>query len=537
MTPRTAGSSSMIVGRVVAVCLAACCWNCDVERAIAQSTRSATNGAATNGAATPDGGRSADAEPARYPLELVSPREAGTSPSSDDGSPAIPDGHRIFRAYPSLEYNIRAVVIGGSHPYRYSLENAPDGMTIDARTGEIRWPTPGGEQAQPKIIVTDAEGTTRSSSWTIEVRPGIFRFVDAVNGDDLNAGTHRSPWKTLAKVKSSEAVGAIVYFRTGVYKTTGMSTGGGDVWTRVEFNGRVHPVQWLAYPGEKPVIDNDYSASGAPGSFIRLTGSSNSPVYLDGLEVTNTRHMALQYGSGSCDYPVFRRLSIHSIAEAIDGANSAGIMTLTSQGDPTWYAAYQDNDFHDNAPGGIKQYSQKKLLWEDCKFRDSGIGPDLKSDVVRFEVRGCTFAGNRQAMAGLFGNMHPARGGGQITGEIRFNLMLCGGSREMRALEVNQDGLANEIHIYRNTLLGVVNVRNTDQADGPFRFSRNVIVNVASGKDGISFENVSDPTRVVSTENLSGSPADGIVDAQGNLLGTYRSFLGKRGHLLPKSRD
>lgn len=532
MTRRPTGSRSAVVVRAIAICLAACCWICESERAVAQSPRSATNGAAT-----PGGARSADAEPSRYPLELVSPREAGTSPSPDDGSPAISAGHRIFRAYPGLEYNIRAVVLGGSYPFRFELFDASAGMTIDSRTGEIRWPKPSGEQARPTIAVTDAEGTTRSSAWTIKVGAEPFRFVDAVKGDDANAGTLEAPWKTLAKVKSSEAAGATVYFRTGVYKKTGLSTGGGDTWTRVEFNGRVHPVQWLAYPGEKPVIDNDYAATGAPGSFIRITGAANSPVYLDGLEVTDTRHMALQYGSGSCDFPVFRRLSIHKIAEGIDGANSAGIMTLTSQGDPTWYAAYQDNDFHDNAPGGIKQYSQKKLLWEDCKFRDSGIGPDLKSDIVRFEVRGCTFSGNRGAMAGLFGNMHPARNGGQITGEIRFNLMLCGGSPEMRALEVNQDGLANEIHIYRNTLLGVVNVRNTDQADGPFRFSRNVIVNVASGKDGISFENVSDPTRVVSTENLSGSPADGIVDAQGNLLGTYRQFVGKRGHLLPKSRD
>ncbi len=170
-------------------------------------------------------------------------------------------------------------------------------MTIDSRTGEIRWPKPSGEQARPTITVTDAEGTTRSSAWTIKVGAEPFRFVDAVKGDDANAGTLEAPWKTLAKVKSSEAAGATVYFRTGVYKKTGMSTGGGDTWTRVEFNGRVHPVQWLAYPGEKPVIDNDYAASGVPGSFIRITGAANSPVYLDGLEVTNSRHIALQYGS------------------------------------------------------------------------------------------------------------------------------------------------------------------------------------------------------------------------------------------------
>lgn len=480
--------------------------------------------------------RNVAAEPARYTLELVSPREAGTSPSPEDQSPPIPAGHRIFKAYPELAYEIRAVVIGGSYPFHYALTNAPSGMTIEAQTGEIRWPKPKGDRATPTITVTDAEGTSRTSTWTINVAADGFRFVDAVRGDDSNPGTLDAPWKSLAKIKASEAVGAAVYFRTGTYKTTGMQAGGGDTWVRVEYNGRYHPVQWLAYPGEKPVIDNDYSPTGDQGRFIRLTGSSESPVYLDGLEITNSRHIGLQYGSGSCDFAVFRRLAIRDIAEGIEGANSAGIMTLTSQGDPSWYAAYQDNDFHHNAPGGIKQYSQKKLLWENCRFRDSGIGPDLKSDVVRFEVRGCTFQNNRQDLAGLFGNMHPARGG-EITGEIRFNRMLCGGSPTMIALEVNQDGLANTIHIYRNTLLGVVNVRNTDSADGPFHFSRNVIVNVGSGADRVRFEAVSDPSRIVFSENLAGGPGDGIVDAEGDLIGTYRSFVGKRGHQLPKARD
>lgn len=478
-----------------------------------------------------------DAEPARFPLELVSPREADSSPSPDDASPPISAGHRIFKAYPGLEYNIRAVVIGGSYPFRFALDEAPSGMTIDARTGEIRWPKPSGTSATPKLTVVDSEGTSRSSTWTIRVGPEEFRFVDAVKGNDSNAGTIEAPWKTLAQVKASNEVGKTVYFRTGTYTTTDMTAGGGDTWTRVEFNGRAHPVQWLAYPGEKPVIDHDFKTSGGAGRFIRITGAANSPVYLDGLEITGARHMALQYGSGSCDYPVFRRLSIHGIAEGIDGANSAGIMTLTSQSDPTWYAAYQNCDFHHNAPGGIKQYSQKKLLWEDCKFRDSGVGPDLKSDIVRFEVRGCTFSGNRDTQAGLFGNMHPARNGGQITGEIRFNRMLCGHAPSLYALEVNQDGLANEIHIYRNTLLGVVNVRNADSADGPFRFSRNVIVNLGSGTDRVSFEAVSDPSRVVFAENLAGGPGDGIVDAEGNLVGSYRSYIGKRGHQLPKPRQ
>jgi hypothetical protein len=489
------------------------------------------NGLLLPSTASPAAKGAPEAERANYPLELVSPRAAGTSPSDEKGTPNIPAGHRIFRAYPGIEYNIRAVVIGGSYPYRFDLSDAPRGMTIHPRTGEIRWASPAGERVTPTVTVTDAEGDRRVSSWTITVTADGFRFVDAVRGSDDQPGTLEKPWKSLARIKSAGAAGEVVYFRQGTYRTTGMQTGGGDTWTRVEFNGRVHPVQWLAYPGEQAVIDNDYSKTDR-GRFIRLSGSDASPVYLDGLEITNSWHIGLQFGSGSCDYAVFRRLSIHDIAEGIDGANSAGIMTLTSPADPSWYSAFQDNDFHHNAPGGIKQYSQRKLLWEDCRFRDSGDGPDLKSDVFRFEVRGCAFYNNRQSYAGLFGNMHPARGG-QVTGEVRFNRMLCGDSPTVLAMDVNQDGLAGAIHLYRNTFVGTVRVRNTDGEDGPFYFSRNVIVNSNAGKDRITLEQVSDVARVRYADNLTGTPGDRIVDGEGNLTEAYKSYRGSRGHQIP----
>ncbi len=309
-------------------------------------------------------------EPARYPLELVLPRMPDTSPSPKDDSPEISAGHRIFRAYPGLEYNIRAVVIGGSYPYHFTLSKAPYGMTIDAQTGEIRWPKPQPGQATATITVTDAEGTTQSSAWPIIVAPESFRFVDAKQGNDANPGTLDAPWRSLAQVKASEAAGATIYFRTGVYRTTDMTASGseGDVWHRVEYNGRFHPVQWLAYPGEKPLIDNDYVAGRSQGRFIRLTGAGRNPVYLDGLEITNSRHIGLQYGSGSCDFAVFRRLAIHNVAESIDGANSAGIMTLTSRGDPSWYTAYQDIDFHHNAPAASSSTASASFFGKIVAF-------------------------------------------------------------------------------------------------------------------------------------------------------------------------
>jgi hypothetical protein len=486
-------------------------------------------------------------EPARYPLKLVSPRESGTSPA--EGSPAMPAGHRIFKAYPGLNYEIRAVTLGGAFPFRYALADAPSGMTVDPSTGLIRWPNPATGRVTPKLTVTDAAGTSITSAWTITVAADGYRFVDAEGGDDSHPGTREQPWKSLAAIREKGRPGEIVYFRTGTYATAGLPVSGGETWERVEFNGRAHPVQWLAYPGEKPTFDAGYRANGdsksadamiAAGQFIRFSGSSEAPVYLDGLAITRARHIGLQFTSGTCDYGVFRKLDIHGIAQSIDGGNSAGVMTLTQPGRPSFYTAFQDCDFHDNACGGIKQYSQRKLLWEDCRFRDSGNGPDLKADVARFEARGCLFSGNRGRQAGLFGNLHPARGG-EITGEIRFNRMLCGGTSRLAgvpassqlALDVNQDGLANEIHIYRNTLVGGVCVRNTDAADGPFHFTRNVIINDGEGQDRIALEAVSAPDRVRYQENLAASSGDNLIDAEGKLKGAYRNYVGTHGHETP----
>jgi hypothetical protein len=508
------------------------------------ASASAADDGATSSASDPDGGSSGtageesggptnDAEPSRYPLELVAPRAPGTSPSSDPGTPAMPAGHRHFKAYPGLAYEIRAVMIGGSYPYAFSLADAPDGMTIDARTGEIAWPSPTEGSVTPTLTVVDAEGTELSSSWTIDVDVAGFRFVDARAGSDADAGTIDAPWQTLAGVLANSMPGEIVILRSGTYTTQDMPVDGNETWVRVEFSGEVHSVQWLAYPGETPIVDNGYSL-GAPNSrFLRFSGSDEHPVYLDGLAITNAWDKGMQFASGT-DYAVFRRLDIHGIGEAIDGSNSAGIMTLTNPTDPSWYVAYQDSDFHDNAPGGIKQYSHRKLLWEDLTFRDSGGGPDLKSHVPRFEVRSCEFLHNGDGYCGLFGNLAMSNDSGETaSGEIRYNRVLCGDSPTTWAMDVNQDGQASEIHLYRNTFVGTVRVRNTDSADGPFDFTRNVIVNSSTETDHVTFEAVDDPTRVTFSDNLTGTPADGIVDENGELQGAWVEHLGTHGHRIP----
>ena len=110
------------------------------------------------------------------------------------------------------------------------------------------------------------------------------------------------------------------------------------------------------------------------------------------------------------------------------------------------------------------------------------------------------------------------------SGEYLFNLV----RNPNYALRVNNDGQASAIWIYRNTFVGNVVVASTDNADGPFTFSNNVIVNGEA--TGIDFESVSAPTRIVSTNNLVAGPSGGLVDSLGNLTGANTRFIGTHGH-------
>jgi hypothetical protein len=480
----------------------------------------------------------ATATAANYPLELVSPRAAGSFPSSDAGTPAMPSGHRIFFAYPGIAYNIRAVVIAGAYPYTFSLSNAPSGMTIDPSTGEINWPNPQAN-ATPTITVTDAEGTTRSSPWTIQVTTSNFKFVDSVNGADTNAGTLAAPWATLARVKAAAAPGDIVYFRTGVYTTLGMATEGtvsSDVnppgnWQKVVFDGRT---RLLAYPGENPVYDGGYVPNQRQGNILGIGCTSTYPSYIEGFTLRNMWHMGIQFFSGGCDYPVWRNLQFNGPTIAVDGSNSAGIMSTNSMQDPTYYSVYQRVSQTAGDSGVFKMYSHKKHLWEDCDIRNSTRGPDQKMHVPRFEIRRCTIVNTTEpSQGGLIGNMQFGDGGigENASGEIRFNLIDRRNVSSGWAVSLNQNAELAQIFVYRNTLIGSVVVHNASTVIGPFRIYQNVIINSDPGTK-ITYSGGSASDRVIVQDNLTGTMSNNIVDAQGRLTSAYQQYVGTRGHQL-----
>jgi hypothetical protein len=327
------------------------------------------------------------------------------------------------------------------------------------------------------------------------------------------------------------SINDIVYFRAGTYNALDLPrTSAGSAWERVEIGDA--PNKWIAYPGETPVLDFGYRAGGDPGVIIR---PSSENVYIDGFEARNARVIGLQLHSGS--FGVIRRTRFFDLNTArvnLDGSNASFIMTMSAYSDAnagggmgSWgqYLTIQDCDFT-NSPVDValKTYSQWKMLIEDNDFTNTFFGTELKADMPQFMYRK-----NRHVNVpgtSIGGNMHSLT----THGEIAFNLV--NSPSGTLALDVNQDGQAKRIDIYRNTFIGNVRVRNVDLLDGPFRLNNNVIVNSSSATSKITLESILDLLRITLIDNLTGAPSAGIVDGTGVLTSGYSQWIGTRGHQL-----
>jgi hypothetical protein len=411
--------------------------------------------------------------------------------------------------------------------------------------GIVVWSNPSvsGSPHRVSLTVVDSEGSTSNVSWTITVTTNGFRFIDAVNGRSVaqgGTGTIGNPWRSMrdwyggddyASKASNTYENQFLYWRAGVYFIDAYvedksATSPGRMPVSAQ-----KPVVWLAYPGETPIIDHGYNGAADSGPFIIFYGGTggSSNVYIDGLEFTNMKYKGIEVDPGG-NNQVLRRLNMNGLRLGADGSNAAFIMTTTGQNSDNMII--QDSTFYDlnlgTGAAGLKIYAKNKILIEDNTLHTftggtNSEGIALKGHTVRATVRGNTIYDIPNKAIG--GNMHPLQ-----DAEIIFNRIY---NVPGVALDINQDGLAGPTYIYRNTILGRVQVRNTDSSDGPFVFERNVIVNGDSGTPAgshIFYSGVTDNTRIVQRDNLSGYYSANIVDSSGNLTEAFSQHVGVYGY-------
>jgi hypothetical protein len=468
-----------------------------------------------------------------FDLRILSPQPIDTYPDGFDAN------HRVFRAYPGIEYNIRAAVQGGAYPYRFELVNEPAGMTVSAN-GTIVWSNPTTTATDIELIVTDAFDVEASVTWSITVTTTGFRFVNAVGGSDGNSGTLASPWQTLDKVYDSSAEHDIVYFRAGTYTLAGIAVNlDGDVAgeENIVWAGASGAVTWIAHPDDaQPVIDFEFAGTGPPYDAaskprIKISGPN---IYLDGIKFTRSMTMAFQVDQGEQVGNTFRRCWFDQGGPGIEGGNSAFIMFVAAELAWSYATVIQDCEFSNlqvgEANSVVKMYTMFHALIEDCHAHDIEAyceGFAIKAGIRFFTVRGCNV---HDAARGVVGNMDLYVEADRCTGEVCFCNIKVEGGQPSYALEFNQHGEAREIHYYRCTIRGDILALNVETEDGPFQFDNCVIVNAESG-DKIAESGVEDASRIVLNNNLTGVGADGILDANGLLQGSFRStYLNQRGH-------
>lgn len=463
---------------------------------------------------------------ANLPLEITQPR-AGLGITN-----------RYYKAYPSLEYNVRLAVIGGKYPYKFSFNTSPTDSSINANTGEISWPNPI-ESTTPYSIsvkVVDSEGTSSTVSWTITVTKVGFRFVDAVNGKTIaqgGTGTITNPWKTIGDLYEGNDSGAktrksyvndFIYFRNGNYYTAdGYVYLSGYPAHTIDFDGTYKPLVWLAYPGESPRIDQS-------AAFIFITGGATNKLYFDGIEFDsngNDRGCCLGIPSTFSNITL-RRSTFHNITTGKTGGTNALINT-TSADVQGLYWSIQDNTGYDVNNGYfLLGYDTAKVLVEDNYiYNITGHAISPKDSNRMWFIRHnriITPTGNGVYVQGY----HPFLSMGDI--EISYNFIKTPSTNT--ALEIYTGGDANfgKVWAERNTIVGQVVAHAVTSTNGPVYFKSNVIVNETGyTPDLIKFVTVTAPDRVITSGNLTGNAASNITDSNGSLTTNYLTFLGFAG--------
>lgn len=214
-----------------------------------------------------------------------------------------------------IEWRIPIVVRGGAWPFIYVFVAGPPGMTLgrnygDADYGVLKWPSPtiGTHSIKVKVRTQDYARTAGSAdsvgehtiSFTLVVAAitDATKFVclDAVSGNDGNAGAFATPRKTLSGFNGLSTAGKQLILRGGTYAMNALSA-----LLSLDSKAKV----WIGYPGETPIVDYSgvwsgascYIGFGGPGCFATNIRFSGSPPSMNG---ANDYHHIVSNGNRNC---------------------------------------------------------------------------------------------------------------------------------------------------------------------------------------------------------------------------------------------
>ena len=396
----------------------------------------------------------------------------------------------VEKAYPGIQYSMRPAIKGGEYPYRFSLTKSPTGMKIDARSGAITWTAPAAEGTHGvEISLRDAGGRTAAQAFTLTVTKAGFYFLSP-EGNDGADGSAARPWRTVMRAANpperfSYPPGAMVVLRGGRYAVKAPASPGKRNENVLRLDAR-SPRYWLAYPGEKPVIDLGWSAARQKdvqeqqAAADKLAGAGKAPstqgyghriavgrgceyVYMDNLEVKNAcYYMFVLWDGGKTLH--LRRMNLHHLW-ADWAENPAFVFTFAGsrKGDFQAWGVRPECDYYRNfviqdcwmhdrfyvAPrgghgGAMVFYTVRDAVVEDNVIeniqrgecfgdKDNGYGNTYRGNVLR----------GRCSLLGQWNNDEIEICHNTIEGEIRAGL---------------QPGWLRNVWIHHNTIRGTVSL-------------------------------------------------------------------------------
>ncbi|MEF3692481.1 MAG: hypothetical protein V3574_05515 [Candidatus Moraniibacteriota bacterium] len=479
-----------------------------------------------------------NSEAENMPLQIINIKPAGT------GSPAIPSTHRIFYAYPGIEYKIRAAVIGGDYPYAFVLSNAPSGMIVN-EAGYIIWSNPQENANNVGLRVTDSNGDYVDTTWSISVQTSGFKFVDCTSGTNGN-GTIFSPYDNISNMVADSSTTDLIYFRNGtcVLPTRGNYTLAGQGTETFSWRDPSNaPNRWLSFPDEEVTIDmNEKFFYGYP--------TDSQAFYFDGIKFYNAAHYFFRDSTngGSMHYLTFLDCTFDTIySDEDENRNMGGFFTGASGSSPQEFMVWQGNTFANfrNAHGIGSLYGHSNFLIENNRFSNfsdyDGVWTHKNTLAVKVGLNNVTIRGNdfNTVNAGAFGSTLNSPFYTSDNIEICYNLFRDVYDIGRANTHIDPTYHSGEFWIHHNTFTVTPNYvalyEATAACGGPYADNYNVYQN-PTGSYGFNVYYTSGNYQSCISSIGNIGAVSGVVEMDGKLTPSYNSYVGTTGWQLSDGR-
>ncbi|RLJ08460.1 MAG: hypothetical protein DRP13_02355, partial [Candidatus Aenigmatarchaeota archaeon] len=165
---------------------------------------------------------------------------------------------------------------------------------------------------------------------------GNFYFVDQnhPNASDDNPGTEELPWKTIQHAANLGISGDVIIVKDGIYHEEGALYPSSSIRGIKPQNSGTeeNPIIYKAYPGHKPIIDQNYQ-------YIGFYLFDKSYIVIDGFEIRNSNNAGIR--TGGCNHIIIQNCHIHHVNGS--AGSNVGAVRLNSC---SWCTA-RNNILHD----------------------------------------------------------------------------------------------------------------------------------------------------------------------------------------------